>query len=179
MGSMVSRVELLDGEIVDSDELDTVVDEILGAIGREEGVILDEILLRQQRRIAGAEQNPRLAAQIPGAELSGTNRAHSVRELQQQSGSDETLERNFVYALPIVEEMPGGVGVGAGVRAEFYGRHVGAGAFGDGLLQLDVDFGISRIDQSAGPDRNRDVVDAAHGRIESNCRARSTTAGSS
>jgi hypothetical protein len=44
MGAMMPGMELLDGEIVDSHQLESLLDEIGGAVGSQIGVITGEFL---------------------------------------------------------------------------------------------------------------------------------------
>src|SRR5207237_3821740 len=58
VSAMVARVELLDRQVIDSDQLDPVVDEVLCTVGCQIGVILDEIFLGEHPGIAGTNEYP-------------------------------------------------------------------------------------------------------------------------
>src|SRR5882757_7278990 len=149
MGEVVAGVELFDREVVNPNELHTLVNEVLRSIGGEVGVILDKILLRKERRVAGAKKDSRLTFDVVGAELRRANGADLVGKAQKKRGSDQALERNLVDGLAIVEEMTRGVGVCAGMRSKPNRRDIRTGALRNGLLERDVNLGIPRVDEAA------------------------------
>lgn len=159
MGAVMSGSELLDGEIVDPDKLDSLAHQIFGAIGREKSIVPGEFLFGKKGRVTRAEENAFVGAELESAELGFSDRADIVAESHEERRTDEFLERNEVDGLAIIEEVSGRVDVSAGMRAEADRRHVGARALGDGLLQSDFDFGVPGVDEGTGSYRYRDVVD--------------------
>src|SRR6185436_3484881 len=80
------------------------------------------------------------------------------RECEQNGRSDESVERNSIDGLPIVEKVFRSVYVSSRVRSERDGRHVRAGTTRDGLPRLDKDFRIAGIYDPARCDGSRNVI---------------------
>src|SRR4030081_2985447 len=142
MGSMVAGVELFDRQVVNSDELDVEVDQVLRAVGSEVCIVLHELLLRQQSGISRANEDSLMTLDVVLTQFRGADRENLVAEAHEQCWSDQTLQRNLVHRLAIVEKVTCGIDVSAGVGAESYRGDIGAGAFGNRLLQGDIDLGI-------------------------------------
>jgi hypothetical protein len=58
MRAVVAGMELFNGEIVDSHQLESLLNEIGGAVRREIGVVAREFLLGEQCGVARAQENP-------------------------------------------------------------------------------------------------------------------------
>src|SRR2546423_11607560 len=172
MCAMVPGVELLDRQIIDAHQLYAQINKVLCTIGSEKRVVRNKFTLRKKCRVARANQNTLGAFEILALEMFGGDGPNVVRKSNHSCGPDQSLERNPVHRLAIVEEMSSGVGVRAGVRSKSDERNVGARARGDRLLELDAYLGIAGINKAAGFNRDREVVDAAHGRRLGNSRAR-------
>ena len=104
-----------------------------------------------------------MSAQLERGELGFSDRADSVAEPDEESRAGELLERDVVDGLAVDEEMARGIHVGPGVGSKSDDGDVGPRPRRDRLLKRDVDLGISGIDEPAGTDRDRYVVDAPAG----------------
>ena len=78
MSLVMSGMELFDRQVVDTDKLDSLVDEILRAIGREVGIVPNELFLRQQRRVTCTKKNSRLTFEIMFLEIARTDSAEFI-----------------------------------------------------------------------------------------------------
>jgi hypothetical protein len=111
-------MELLDREIVDSHQLEALLNQIGGAIRSKVGVVSGEIIFREKRGVACGQQNAFVLSEIELAELGFPDGAYIVTQAYEQRGTNELLEGNEVDRLSILEEVTGGVDMGAGMRAE-------------------------------------------------------------
>src|SRR5216110_1050325 len=130
MRPVMARVKLLDRQIIDADQLDSVVNEVLSAVGGDKRVVLDEIALQKKRRVASPKQDSFVTSDGAGTQLVDSNRENAVVKTHQQRRPDQSVQRDLVDGLAVVEEMTRGVDVGARVRAESYRRHIRAGTLG-------------------------------------------------
>ena len=115
MGPVVSRVELLDRQVVDADQLNAVVDEVLRAIGGEKRIVRDKFSTREITRIPGLQQNALVTPDGAWTKLGFANRHDIAGEIQQQRRTDQSFQRDSVDWLAVVEEVTRRVGVGAGM----------------------------------------------------------------
>lgn len=170
MSEVMARVELLDRQIVNAHELDPALDNELGTVRCEIGVILMKGgVLREIARVARLEENTLFPLDPLALELAPSDRANVVAELEDQCWSYQGLKRNLVDSLAVVEEVPGRVNVSPGMGPELNGRNVCTSAFGHRLLQGNVNLRITRVNQTPVADRHAYIIDLGHNRAISNC----------
>src|SRR5687767_2437565 len=157
MRLVMSRVELLDREVVDTHQLDAERYEIFRAFRCEERVVAIKALLQKESGIAGADENTLVPLEIMLLEVARTYGHEAFAHGDENRRTDEAVERDLIDCLPIIEKMLCRVDVRAGVRAERDTRYVGSSALRYRLLRLDRNLRVSRIDESAASNGNRYV----------------------
>lgn len=172
MSEVVTGVELLNRQVVNSHELYPALDDEIGSVGREIRVVfMKRCVMSEIARIARLEEDALCPPNPLRLQIAPPDRANVVAELQDQRWPDQGLERNLVDGLAVVKEVPRRVNVSPGMRPELDGGNIGTGTFCHGLLQRNVNLRIARIDQPAIADRHAHIVDLAHIRTIRNCRS--------
>src|SRR5687768_1994216 len=103
-----------------------------------------------------------MRTEVMAREVVRGNRRERIARSNQYRGTHESVERNSVDSLPIVEKMFRGIDVRSCMRPERDAGDVRSSAFGYRLLWLYEDFGIAGVDDATRADWNRNVVDAGH-----------------
>ena len=121
MGLVMPRMELLDRQIIDADELDAQARKICRAVGREIRVIAHEPAFANKVRVARRDENSRMTLELVHSQLLFADRHHVRLDAHQHGRTHQDVERKGVDRHAIVEEMLRRVDVGPGVRSEGHG----------------------------------------------------------
>src|SRR5206468_11438944 len=130
--------ELFDRQVIDTHDLDALIDEIPRRRFGHVRVVLMEHWRVPQRRIRRAQQHAQVFAQPRGREVF-LGDAAAVRQVDDAGPADEQVERQRVDAGTVVEEVLRRVDVGARVAAHVEPRYVGGGPPRDLQNRLDTD----------------------------------------
>lgn len=120
MRSVMSRVKLLDRQVVDSDKLNAEVSEIFGTVGREIGIVPNEPRGVDEARIACANDDSLVVTDVVLLELICANGHGCIVDGDENRRTHQAFERNLVDRLTVIEEMFRRVYVSAGVRPKRY-----------------------------------------------------------
>src|SRR4051812_28990489 len=118
MGLVMTRMELLDRQGIDADELDAELREKRRAVRREIRVVRMKLALSDERRISRLDQDPFMALQLVQLELLLADCHYVVLDADEDAGPHQHFERQGIDPDAIVEEMLRRVDVRAGVRAK-------------------------------------------------------------
>jgi hypothetical protein len=151
-----------DGEIVHAHQAEAAAHEPFRAVCRDadEGGEEVQLAARPQVRVARAqEQALGPGGDGCGLQCRGRDQVQFVRQLDDEGGADERVQREIFHRAPVVEEVVRGVHVGAGV-----GRHVQPGDVGVRAAVHRLDLlqrhgRVARPDGHGGGDGEGDVVD--------------------
>src|SRR5690242_11662389 len=98
MRSVMSRVELLDREIIDADETHPERREVLGAIGSKVGVVAVEFALANELRVSRLQKHALVSVDWLRAQVCFRNRHDVVVEGDDHRWSDERVEGHLIDA---------------------------------------------------------------------------------
>lgn len=166
----MTGVKLLDRQVVDSHELYPALDDELGTVRCEVGVVLMEGgILSEIARVTRLEENTLRRLHPLPLQIAPPDRANIVTELEDQRWSHQGFKRDLVDRLAVIEEVFGRINMRPRMRSKVDGGDVRASAPGYSLLQGDVNLRIARVNQTAVADRYTHVIYLAHTRAISNC----------
>src|SRR3954470_4574380 len=150
-------LELLDREVVDPDHLDALIDEELGAVFADVGVVGVKAVVRvPERGIRCAQQDSQILAQAGGGQVLFRDPA-AVWQVDDPRAADQQVDRHLVDAGAPIVEMQRRVHVRAAVRPHHQFRVVRRITVGNPVHRLHLEFGVSRVDGHPRRQQHADV----------------------
>ena len=121
MRRMRLRLESIDGQVIDSNKPDSLLNKKLGSIRIQVNKLFVEFSILPVPGVFGFEENSFNAFPVQWLQLRAPNRTH-LRNFENGGGTGERVERNFVQALAVVDHVERRIDMSAGVGAHLDGR---------------------------------------------------------